>query len=246
MKRKVLIAAITGALLVGTGTATAVAVAGADGGDDDRTVQKSSVQLTDDAGDDNDDRDDKDDREDDREDDRADDRDGRDDDREDTGRLPAGVKVTAADAIATALGERSGTAVSVDLDEDDGKVAWDIEVIDGKRDVYTVVVDPGTGKVLGSSLDKDDSDDKDDRNDTKNELAVAKGAAVSAQQAAEVAAAKGTVISLDLDEDGKKGAWDVEVLSNGTERDWTVSLDTAKTVPAKDTADSDDSDGSDD
>ncbi|MFD5556669.1 PepSY domain-containing protein [Streptomyces sp. NPDC127068] len=243
MKRKVLIAAITGALLVGTGTATAVAVVGGDGGDDDRTVQKSSVQLADDAGDDDgNDRDDKDDRED----DRADDRDGRDDDREDTGRLPAGVKVTAADAIAAALGERSGTAVSVDLDEDDGKVAWDIEVIDGKRDVYTVVVDPGTGKVLGVSLDKDDADDKDDRNDTANELAVAKGAAVSAQQAAEVAAAKGTVVSLDLDEDGKKGAWDVEVLSNGTERDWTVSLDTAKTVPAKDTADSDDSADSDD
>ncbi|MGX2994464.1 PepSY domain-containing protein [Streptomyces sp. JNUCC 64] len=256
MKRKVLIAAIAGALLVGGGTATAVAVAGGDGGDD-RTVRESSVRLTeaearedarDDDADDKNERDDRNDDADDRDDrdDRDDDKNERDDDRDDRDgdeRLPSGVKLSAADAITAALAERSGTAVAVDLEEDGGKVAWDVEIIDGKRDVYTVVIDPGNGKVLGSSLDKDD--DGDDRDEVKADLAAAKAAPVSAVDAAKAAAAKGPVTSLDLDTERSSGAvWDVETVSGSHERDWTVSLDTAKAVPAKDGAD--DTDGDDD
>ncbi|WP_445396086.1 PepSY domain-containing protein [Streptomyces sp. LE64] len=239
MKRKALIAVITGTLMVGGGAATAVAVAGGDGGkDEDRIVRESSVQLTHHDRDDADDRNERDDR-DDRDDRGRDDRDDRDDrnDRDDD-RLPAGVKVSAADAIAKALAERSGTAVSADLDDEDGKVAWDIEVIDGKRDVYTVIVDPGTGKVLGTHRDADD----DDFDDVKAELAAAKGASVNAVGAAKAAAAKGAVTSLDLDTDRSGATWDVETVSGAQERDWNVSLDTAKVTADRDDDSDDDSD----
>ncbi|MER5491205.1 PepSY domain-containing protein [Streptomyces sp. NPDC002490] len=229
MKRKALIAVITGTLMVGGGAATAVAVAGGDGGkDEDRIVRESSVQLTHHDRDDADDRNERDDRDV----SGRDDRDDRDDDR-----LPAGVKVSAADAIAKALAERSGTAVSADLDDEDGKVAWDIEVIDGKRDVYTVIVDPGTGKVLGVHRDADDDDDFDD---VKAELAAAKGASVDAVGAAKAAAAKGAVTSLDLDTDRSGATWDVETVNGAQERDWNVSLDTAKVTPDRDDDNRDD------
>ncbi|OKH96539.1 PepSY domain-containing protein [Streptomyces uncialis] len=240
MKRKIVIATAAAALLVGGGTATAFAVVGGDG-DGDRGVHKSSVELKGDDRDDADDRDDDKNERDDR-DDRADDRADGKDDADDRAAAPTGVKVTAAEAIATALKERSGTVVSVDLDEDDSKVAWDVEIIGADRNVHNVTVDPGNGKVLGSYAEKDD----DDRDDVKRDLAALKGAQVNAQDAVRAAAAYGTVTSLDLDDDGS-GAWDAETRASGKAADWTVSLTSAKVAPAAaDTDDDSDSDDSDD
>lgn len=233
MKRKIVIATAAAALLVGGGTATAFAVVGGDGGDD-RGVHKSSVELKGDERDDHDDLDDRDER-----DDRDDRADGKDD-TDDRAATPTGVKVTAAEAIATALKERSGTVVSVDLDEDDSKVAWDVEIIGGDRNVHNVTVDPGNGKVLGSYAEKDD----DDRDDVKRDLAALKGAQVNAQDAVRAAAAYGTVTSLDLDDDGS-GAWDAETRASGKAADWTVSLTSAKVAPAAADTESDSDDDSD-
>ncbi|MEU0669725.1 PepSY domain-containing protein [Streptomyces lavendulocolor] len=78
--------------------------------------------------------------------------------------------------------------------------------------------------------------------------APVKAPKVTAQQALDAVAPHGTVLSLDLDDDGAGSgpAWDVELLTkDGKTQDWTVDAQTAKAK--QDTSDaSDDSNGRDD
>ncbi len=211
MKRNIVIAVVTAAALVGGGTATALAVAG----DDDDTT---SVTRTDDdrdgRGEDrSDDRDD-------RGEDRSDDRDGDDDDG--AVRAAAGG-VTAAEAITAALKHTPGTAVSAELD--DG--SWEVDVLAGGDTWHTVRIAPDSGKVLGAQ--------KDDEDDAAEVRAALKGASVTAGDAAKAAAAKGTVVSVDLDDDGDDRGWKAETrASGGDERDWSVGLTTASVTADRD------------
>ncbi|MFH8794670.1 PepSY domain-containing protein [Streptomyces sp. NPDC017941] len=246
MKRNIVIATITAAALVGGGTATAFAL----GGDDEPSAAgRAGVQLKD-----HDDRGDRDDRDDDRGDARDDARDDKDDARDDArddkddqddkaekaenAAEAKGAKVGAAEAIAAALKSTQGTAVSADLDEDDGGLVWDVDVLgkDG-RTWHGVEVDPGTGKVLGSHVERDDNDDNDNDGDDADDAAedsrvaaAVKGSSVTAGEAAKAAAGKGTVTSVDVDDDGSRVVvWDVETVSaDGAEGHWNVDLSSGK------------------
>ncbi|MFH8241829.1 PepSY domain-containing protein [Streptomyces sp. G6] len=241
MKRNIVIAAVTAAALIGGGTATALATAG---DDDPGTTRQSDVRDRDDdakgaADDDADDGDDSRDRDHD---------DDRDDDRDDAARASS-AKVTAAEAVAAALKEAPGTAVSAELDDEDGddddgdrddreRAVWEVDVLGGDGTWHSVRIDPGSGKVLGSETDDED--------DTDEVRAALKGASVDAAEAAKAAAGRGTVTSVELDEDGYYGdgeaAWEVETTSSGKgEQDWRVDLSTGKvTADRSHHSDSDD------
>ncbi|GAA1923459.1 hypothetical protein GCM10009837_55860 [Streptomyces durmitorensis] len=231
MKRNIVIATVAAIALVGGGTATALAASGDD--ESSAAAKKSSVQLKDN----------------DRDDDRDDRYDDRDDAKENTTEVKA-AKVTAADAIKAALANQSGTAVSAELDdEDNGGLVWDVDVLGKGSTWHSVQVDPGTGKVLGSHTEQDED------GDAKRVAAALNGASTSAQDAAEAAAAKGTVTSVDLDDDGAAGAWEAETSnSKGAESDWKVDLQSGKVTADKSDShddsdhdsDDDDADGSDD
>ncbi|GAA2290073.1 PepSY domain-containing protein [Streptomyces atrovirens] len=214
MKRNIVIAVVTAAALVGGGAATALAVSGDDDGP--APVAQTESRAGDDDG-----------RDDDGQDDDGRNDDSRDDDRDERA-VPSGV--TAADAIAAALKHTPGTAVSAELDDDDddngGKAVWEVDVLGGGDTWHSVRVDPGSGKVLGAS--KDDEDDADEVR------AALKGASVTAGEAAEAAAAKGTVTSVDLDDDDDKG-WEAETrASSGGERDWRVDLGSGSVTADRD------------
>ncbi|WP_030223875.1 PepSY domain-containing protein [Streptomyces sp. NRRL WC-3626] len=224
MKRNIVIAVVTAAALVGGGTATAIAVSG-DGDGGATPVALGEQRAGDDDGrgdDDRDERDDRDDRGDDQ-DDRGDD--GRGDDRDDR---PASGDLTAAEAIAAALQHKPGTAVSAELD--DG--AWEVDVLGGGDTWHSVWIDPATGKVLGA--ERDDEDDADEVR------AALKGTSVTAEQAAEAAAAEGVVTSVELDDDDERG-WEAETRTarGGGDREWRVNPDSGK-VSADRGDDSDD------
>ncbi|GAA3493256.1 hypothetical protein GCM10019016_003550 [Streptomyces prasinosporus] len=154
----------------------------------------------------------------------------RDDDRD--GAAAPG-KVTAADAIAAALKHTPGTAVSAELD--DG--SWEIDVLAGGDTWHSVRVDPATGEVLGAQ--KDAGDDADDAAEVR---AALKGASVTAGEAAKAAAAQGTVVSVDLDDDGD-GSWEAGTrAAGGDERDWRVGLDGGEVTADRDDDGGDDSD----
>ncbi|MEV0254355.1 PepSY domain-containing protein [Streptomyces sp. NPDC050732] len=223
MKRNIVIATVAAAALIGGGTATAFAV----GGDDDSAANRSSVQLKDhDRGDD----------------------DGKDDDRDDAAENTAeakAAKVTAADAIKAALADTKGTAVSAELDDEDGGLVWDVDLLNGKT-WHSVEVDAGTGKVLGSWTEKDD--DGDDAADAARVNSALKGATVGAADAAKAGADKGTVTSVDLDDDGTATAWNVETTgAKGAESEYDVDLKTGKVTAdhSDDHADHDDQDDND-
>ncbi|MFI2429025.1 PepSY domain-containing protein [Streptomyces sp. NPDC018955] len=223
MKRNIVIAVVTAAALVGGGTATALAVSG----DDAPTTRAAENRAADDDGRDDDERDDERGRAD------AGDQDDDRDDRDDRDRDASSGDVTAADAIAAALKHTPGTAVSAELDDR----VWEVDVL-GRGDTWhSVRIDPGTGKVLDSS--RDDEDDADEVR------AALKGASVTAGEAAKAAAAKGTVVSVDLDDDDDRG-WEAETrASGGDERDWRVDLGSGSVTTDRDD-DGDDSDDSDD
>ncbi|MFJ8714307.1 PepSY domain-containing protein [Streptomyces violaceus] len=218
MKRNIVIAAVTAAALIGGGTATALATTGDGGGS---AQQTADTRLSDD-----DVRDDQDDRDDDK---------GQDDD----AAQAASGGVTAPEAIASALKHTSGTVVSAELDDEDdsGKVIWKVDVLSGDNTWHSVHVDPSNGKVLGAHTDDED--------DTAQVRAALKGSFVTAEQAAKAAAGKGTVTSVDLDEDGKNKSWEAETRkSGGAEQDWKIDLNTGK-VTADRADDQDDADDQD-
>ncbi|MFD3502322.1 PepSY domain-containing protein [Streptomyces sp. NPDC058676] len=224
MKRNIVIAAVTAAALIGGGTATALAGTG----DGEGTAQQADAQVKQ-AG---------------VQDDDAQDTDGVDDadDAQDDDAARVSGDVTAAEAIASALRHDAGTAVSVELDDQDdaGPVVWQVGVLGGDNTWHSVNVDPGTGKVLGSHTEQED--------DTAQVRSALKGAKVTASEAAEAAASKGTVTSVDLDEDGTSKSWDVETRKSGkAEQDWNVDLKTGKvTADRADRVDASDDDGDDD
>lgn len=218
MKRNIVIAVVTAAALVGGGTATALAVSG----DDAPTTRATENRGADDDGRDDDrGRADADDRDDD-----SDDRDGGGDD---DARVASSGAVTAADAIAAALKHTPGTAVSAELDDDDddngGKAVWEVDVLGGGDTWHSVRVDPGTGKVLSAQ--------EEDEDDTAEVRAALKGTSVTAGEAAKAAAAKGAVVSVDLDDDDR--GWEAETrASSGDERDWRIGLSSGKVTADRD------------
>ncbi|MGW0499911.1 PepSY domain-containing protein [Streptomyces sp. NPDC003007] len=135
----------------------------------------------------------------------------------------ASSKVTASEAIDSALKHTAGTAVSAELDDEDDsdKVVWQIDVLSGDSTWHSVSVDPADGRVLGAHADDED--------DTAQVRAALKGSSVTAEEAAKAAAGKGVVTSVDLDEDGKGKSWEAEThKSGGAEQDWKVDLKTGK------------------
>ncbi|MFF8584632.1 PepSY domain-containing protein [Streptomyces althioticus] len=150
--------------------------------------------------------------------------DARDDDRDGAAApAPAAGKVTAAEAIAAALDHTPGTAVSAELD--DG--SWEIDVLAEGDTWHTVRIAPDSGKVLGAQ--------QDDEDDAAEVRAALKNAKVTAEQAAKTAESKGTVVSVDLDDDGDDQAWETETrASGGDERDWKVDLRSATVTADRD------------
>ncbi|MGW8061438.1 PepSY domain-containing protein [Streptomyces ziwulingensis] len=258
MKRNIVIAAVTAAALIGGGTATALATSGDDGPGTGRP--SADARASDDGA-----RDDSADRDDDGH--GADDGDGSRDRDDDASRVPT-AKVTAAEAVAAALREAPGTAVSAELDAEDGdrdgdgddsddeRAAWEVDVLAGDGTWRSVRIDPSDGRVLGSETD--DEDDADTDADTDEVRTALKGTSVDAAEAAKAVAGRAAVTSVEFDEDGHRGdgeaAWEVgtRALADGAERDWRVDPRSGKVTADRsdpspsDSDDPDDSDDSDD
>ncbi|MEU8788766.1 PepSY domain-containing protein [Streptomyces sp. NPDC048643] len=218
MKRNIVIATVAAAALIAGGTATSLAVTG--NGTTAPATRASGQPGADDdlAGD------------------RQGGRDGGRDDASVEGSNRSGGKaVTAQDAIARALGHTPGTAVGAELDDENGSVVWEVEIIGGDGTWHDVRVSPAEGRILGSRTERED--------DTARVRAALNGTSVSAAEAARAAAAKGRVTEIDVDEDSRTPVWKVETLSSkGVEQEWRVDLDTARITADRDHGSDDDAD----
>lgn len=225
MKRNVVIATVAAAALIAGGTATAVAIGSEDGtaaassSSPAQGQQAEGVALHENAQ-------------------------GQDDGRDgDDAREANAASVTAQQAAAAALKAVPGTVTEVDLDDDESGVAWDVNVLgkDGKWHDITVGADKA--EVRGQHVDQDD--DGDEGKDRVR--SVLNDASVDIAQAAEKAAAHGTVVSVELDgpDHGKKLAWEAEtVTKDGAEHH--VTVDPGSGAVSNAPSDDDGHDGDDD
>ncbi|NJA57181.1 PepSY domain-containing protein [Streptomyces sp. NEAU-H3] len=252
MKRKPVFAALAAAVVLAAGGGVAAASLGGDGGTSAAsgtgtgatTHERAGLTRTgadDTAREDRDDRD-SDDRDDDTRHGAGRDDAGRhddtDDDQDDDARerahdaaehkaeAAAARKLAAPDALAAALAHTPGRALSAEIDDDqDGRLVWEVEILDGSGKLRHVDVSPSSGKVLGAHTERGDADDVRAAKD------LLTGDATSAAKAARAAAAKGTVVSIDLEEE-RNGYWSVE--TGPGEAEWSVALDGAKVTRGSD------------
>lgn len=224
MKRKIIIATVAAAALVGGGSATAFGVAGSSGGDGDRTLPRSQagVQLSN-ADHDSDDRDDN----------TAADRD------EDTGNSDVSLR----EASAAALKAVPGKITELELDTEGNRLVWEADVLGKDSKSHKVELDANSGKLLTQRIDQDDDD--------AAENSAAKSARTDAVAAASKAAANtgGTVTSVSLEDDVRSGSpvWEVETVGkNGTEHEVSIDSGSGKVTQQSTDDDSDDDHGDDD
>ncbi|MFC9942119.1 PepSY domain-containing protein [Streptomyces pratensis] len=157
-------------------------------------------------------------------------------------------RLTVDEAVGAALKAVPGTVTEAELDDDDSRTVWELDVYGSDKVWHDVTVDARNGKVL-SDREDDDNDDRDRH--APRSAAVSLDAAVKAALGAQ----PGTVTSVDLDDnddddDGGRGAlrWDVDVAGeDGKQHELHVDAKSGKvTVDHDDDNDNDDHDGDDD
>jgi len=82
------------------------------------------------------------------------------------------VKVSMKQAVAEAIKARHGDVVKVELEDEEGRMVWNIEIvasIDSK--VYDTSIDATTGQLISSKLDKEDhkKGEEDDHDEEDND-----------------------------------------------------------------------------
>ncbi|RLL43634.1 hypothetical protein D8M04_11970 [Oceanobacillus piezotolerans] len=121
-------------------------------------------------------------------------------------------RISAKQAQEIALAEVEGTIDHVDLEEDDGRVFYEVEVKvnDGEYEIY---IDAFSGKVLFSEVDRDDVERKQATNDllTHDEVIAIAEKAVN-----------GTVKELELDEDDNRYEYEVELRTENGEAEVVI------------------------
>lgn len=152
-------------------------------------------------------------------------------------------RVTVGDAAGAAVRAVPGTVTEAELDEEDGRLVWELDVYGSDRSWHDVTVDPGSGKVTGKHVDTDDDRDRH----------APRGTAVTLDEAVRAAlgSAPGTVTSVELeDHDGRGGRavhWEVGIRGkDGAKHERNVDAKTAKVTVDRPDSDRGDDQGDDD
>ncbi|MFD8159200.1 PepSY domain-containing protein [Streptomyces malaysiensis] len=143
---------------------------------------------------------------------------------------PAAARASLSDAAHAALKAVPGTLDSIDREH--GR--WEADVLGKDGKWHEVTLDASNAKVIGQRIDRDtDAEDAAEARALRN-------ADVSAIEAARKAASRGTVTSVEFDDD-RTPAWEVETVKDHKERDLNVDAHSGKVTQAP----ADDHDGDD-
>jgi uncharacterized membrane protein YkoI len=135
--------------------------------------------------------------------------------------------VSLGQAVDAALKAAPGTVAESELDDEDGRTAWEVDVVTENGERRDVTVDAGTGKVLQNRADDRDDDGRDD------DPAALRGAKVTAQAAADAAlmAVQGRVTSADFESEHGEAVWEVDVAGeDGAEHEVTIDAADGKVL----------------
>ncbi|MQY40355.1 hypothetical protein SRB17_83880 [Streptomyces sp. RB17] len=171
------------------------------------------------------------------------DRDDHGNDHDHDSALVKSAKIDIKQAATTATKSVAGTVTAVDLDSQNGKAVWKVDVTDSKGTKHEVTVNDTDGKVTATKADQDN--DSDDRS---GDEALAKAAKTDLAKAVDAALAKvkGTATSADLDKHhGRTAAWHVDVTdAKGKDHEVAVDAQNGKVTAAKTDEDRNDNDSS--
>ncbi|TMR27569.1 PepSY domain-containing protein [Actinomadura geliboluensis] len=144
------------------------------------------------------------------------------------GGAAAAPEVALAQAADAALKKVPGTVAEAELDDEDGKAVWELDVLAQDGTWHDVTVDSGDGKVLTDRADEDGDD--------AAEAAALRKASVGAPAAADAAlkAVQGHVTSAEFELEDGKAVWEVDVAGkDGAEHEVTVDAASGKVLTQK-------------
>jgi uncharacterized membrane protein YkoI len=126
------------------------------------------------------------------------------------------------EAKSIASRETKGTVKNIELDEDDGRMEYDVDLHNEKDDDIDVEVNAVDGKVLKVDYDRDDDNDSEANANVK----------ITKEQATKIAKKeqKGTITEIELDD----GHYEVEIHNGNQETELKIDGSTGK-VLEKDT-----------
>ncbi|GAA1826842.1 PepSY domain-containing protein [Actinomadura chokoriensis] len=140
--------------------------------------------------------------------------------------------VSLAQAVDAALKAAPGTVAEIELDDEHGRTAWEVDVVADNGQRREVTVDAADGKVLTNRADDRDDHgrDADGRDD---DPAALRGAKVTATAAADAAlkAVPGRVTSADFETEHGKAVWEVDVAGrDGAGHEVTIDAGSGKVL----------------
>ncbi|WP_342508129.1 PepSY domain-containing protein [Sporosarcina sp. FSL K6-2383] len=155
-------------------------------------------------------------------------------------------------AIAIAQKKAKGSVTKAELDDDDGRKHYDIEIKDGAYE-YDFEIDAITGKILEFEKDRDDDDRLAARNtktvSNSTKAVNTKPTMLTKNQAIVIAMkqAKGTVTEIELDDDDGRKIYEIEIEDGTYEYEFDIDAFSGKVLKfEKDRDDDNDNDDQDD
>lgn len=134
--------------------------------------------------------------------------------------------ISADKAKSIALGLANGTITDFELDEDHGRLKYEIE-IKANGIEHEIKIDAYTGKILKHEKDRDDDWDDDDYKKYGNKSNI-----ISAEKAKSIALglANGKITDFELDEDDGILIYKVEIKAKGLEHEIEIDAHTGKVL----------------
>jgi len=127
------------------------------------------------------------------------------------------LKFNMADAAQTASLAIPGSIVEAELEVDDDKVIWEIELIDDNQQIFKVEIDANSGLILSTKLDDD--------HELQNADVISLASAIDIIMAVE----NGALIEAELEKQNNDLIWEIETLgSNEQENEYRIHAETGE------------------
>jgi uncharacterized membrane protein YkoI len=123
-------------------------------------------------------------------------------------------RITQAEAITIALDHAPGTVTEVESGMKNGRLVYEIEIIDGNTEIE-VKVDTKTGNIV--STKREEREDEEEEELTQEEVQQLTTSPITEEKAIQIALAevKGQVFQVSTEKEGGKILYEVEIFYNG-------------------------------